>query len=104
MANGNERYVEAAIELSDHVYKQTARTYELLIESRHPYADAFYDDVAQPLQNGARAAVAYDGLEKFIQFVYDEDPLLREDMPDLESVLRVPLFALVAAEEFGIGE
>lgn len=104
MANGDERKVEAAIVLSNHVRNQASLIYELLISNRHPYAAAFYDDVAQPLQNGERAAVAYDGLSKFIRFVYNEDPLLREYVPDLETALRLPLFALVAAEEFGIGE
>ena len=104
MADRDERNVEAAIELSSQVHYQASRVYEYLIENRHPYADAFYEDVARPLQDGERAALAYDGLGKFIRFVYDADPLLREFMPDLESILRMPLFALVAAEEFGIGD
>lgn len=99
----DERNVEAAIALSNEIHYQASRIYGFLIRNRHPYADAFYEDIALPLQNGS-AAVAYDGLGKFIRFVYDEDAELREHIPDLETILRLPLFALVAAEEFGIGE
>lgn len=104
MADGDEQRVEAAIELSNHVRYQASRIYELLIIDRHQYADAFYEDVARPPSCSGRAAVAYDGLGKFIQFVYNDDLLLREHIPDLETTLRAPLYALVAAEEFGIGE
>lgn len=104
MADDDARNVEAAIALSNQIHYRAARIYALLIHRRHPYADAFYEDVARPLQNGDRAVVAYDGLGKFINFVYDEDAELREYIPDLAITLRVPLFALVAAEEFGIGE
>lgn len=100
----DERNVEAAIALSNEIHYQASHIYAVLIHRRHPYADAFYEDVARPLQNGDRAAVAYDGLGKFIRFVYDEDAALRERIPDLETILRLPLFALVAAEEFGIGD
>ena len=53
MTNDGERNVEAAIALSNQVHNRVAVVYELLINNRHPYTDAFYDDVAQPLQSGA---------------------------------------------------
>ena len=104
MTDGDERNVETAIALSSQVHYEASRIYAFLIKNRHRYADAFYEDVARPLQNGERAAVAYAGLDKFIRFVYDEDPMLREYLPNLETAFRLPLFYLVGAEEFGIGD
>lgn len=41
MTNDGERNVEAAIALSNQVHNRVAVVYELLINNRHPYTDAF---------------------------------------------------------------